>query len=767
MRKRVFSNKIVFFIIILLSILIALLFILKMFILPAINIVNNKKVYPHTQHPRLFVNKTEIKNIKDRINNTENGLVWQKLMETLKEDLPNQSIDKKNEIIKANALNYLLYKNKSSGLKAIKSFENMDVDIKTLKQKISDSYTLSNTAGEIMVASSIVYDWCYDLLNADDKNHFIQNLKLLSSYLEIGGYLVGHGSGNSLMLYKLAAGIAVYDEDPEIFNSASDQIMNDIIPARKFTNTSEMHYQGTNYGLTRYESEMYATILYDRIGYKNIFGTDQGKIPLEWIYALRPDGQFVRDGDTFIRIDEGSRWTFINTFLLAASYYKDPYIQQELVDEYNHLKQESLVPIDPILQILFFDINKPRKQFNGLPLSKYFGSPIGYMIARTGWSKGADSNSVVASFKIGENHFNNHEHLDSGSFQIYYKGALAIDSGIYHGDIYGASHDLNYNKRTIAHNSLLVYDPKENFQFGSTKLVNDGGQRLPSNGTESNNLNELLNGDYKFGKVLRYDFGPDKTEPLYSFVEGNLTDAYSSKVEKYTRSFLFINNNNTLNPATVIIRDKVTSSDPSYKKYFLLHSINKPQVSGNVTTIVQSNGKLINTTLLPSNINIETVGGTGNEFNVFGTNFPYPLKDMQNPLLKEAYQGGSWRVQISSALENKSDTFLNVLQIMDANQGSRYRVTSIDSVDVVGVNLKNSVVFYVKDTENYKVKYKIDLNKEQFSSSLNIIFPDLPNGKWTVKVDGKVIVKNKIINENNGVLLLNSRAGIITLEKSN
>jgi heparin/heparan-sulfate lyase len=767
MRKDIFSKKVGLFTIILLLIPVVILFILKNFVLPTINIVNNQKIYPHARHPRLFVNKTDIKNIKDRIKDTENGEAWKKLLEASKQDITNQSIDKKSEIIKAYALNYLLYKDKSNGIKAIKSFEDMDVDIKTLKQNISDSYALSNTAGEIMVAGSMVYDWCYSLLSVDDKNHFIQNLKLLSSYLETGGYLVGHGSGNPLMLYKLSAGIAVYDEDPEIFNSVSQQIMNEIVPARKFTSTSEMHYQGTNYSISRYESEMYATILYDKIGYKNIFDSDYGKIPLEWIYALRPDGQLVRDGDTYIRIDEGSRWTFINTFLFASYYYNNPYIQQELIDEYKHLKEEHLVPIDPIFQILFFDMSKPRKQFNELPLTKYFGSPIGYMIARTGWDKGINSNSVVASFKVGEYHFNNHEHLDSGSFQIYYKGALAIDSGIYHGDIYGTSHDLNYNKRTIAHNSLLVYNPKEVFQFGCTKLINDGGQRFPSNGTEPKNLNELLNGGYKFGNVLRHDFGPDKTEPVYSFVEGDLTNAYSSKIEKYTRSFLFINNKNDLYPATVIIRDKVTSSDFSYKKYFLLHSINKPQVRGNVTTIVQGKGKLINTTISTKKINIETVGGTGNEFNVFGVNFPYPLKDMQDPLLKEAYQRGSWRVQISPNVEQKADTFLNVMQIMDSSQNSNEKVTTINTADFNGVNLKNTLVFYINDTENRKAKFELDLNKQQFSNGHNIIFPDLPNGKWTVKVDGKVIVKNKIINEDNGVLLLNSRAGTITLEKNN
>lgn len=99
---------------------------------------------------------------------------------------------------------------------------------------------------------------------------------------------------------------------------------------------------------------------------------------------------------------------------------------------------------------------------------------MGHMIARTSWEDGLDSNAVVAQMKVGELWFANHHHLDAGHFQIYYKGLLAGDSGRY--NLYGSAHDGAYNKRTIAHNTMLVYDPNEKMSyFGS---VNDGGQRV-------------------------------------------------------------------------------------------------------------------------------------------------------------------------------------------------------------------------------------------------------------------------------------------------
>ena len=88
------------------------------------------------------------------------------------------------------------------------------------------------------------------------------------------------------------------------------------------------------------------------------------------------------------------------------------------------------------------------------------------MVARTGW----DQDAVIAEMKVNEYNFANHQHLDAGAFQIYYQGALAIDSGLYSGSSgqYGSPHCQNYYWRTIAHNSLLVYDPQED--FGKTRL---------------------------------------------------------------------------------------------------------------------------------------------------------------------------------------------------------------------------------------------------------------------------------------------------------
>ena len=86
----------------------------------------------------------------------------------------------------------------------------------------------------------------------------------------------------------------------------------------------------------------------------------------------------------------------------------------------------------------------------------------------------------------------------------------------------------NYFKRTIAHNSLLVYDPDEKFGCwnygggGKTRFAtNDGGQRMCGEGWKTcNSLDSLLSEEYTVGKVLAHGFGPDAQAPDYSYLKG-------------------------------------------------------------------------------------------------------------------------------------------------------------------------------------------------------------------------------------------------------
>ena len=57
-----------------------------------------------------------------------------------------------------------------------------------------------------------------------------------------------------------------------------------------------------------------------------------------------------------------------------------------------------------------------------------------------------------------------------------------------------------------------------------------GAQGMPNRWREPSRLEDLLNGDYQTGQVLGEGFGPNPERPDYTYLKGDLTKAYSSKV---------------------------------------------------------------------------------------------------------------------------------------------------------------------------------------------------------------------------------------------
>lgn len=696
---------------------------------------------PTSGHPRLFITRQYIPVIKERIaTNDKLKTVWSGTVNKSKST--SSDLDEMRMIAEANAFLYLLEDNRDAGLKAV------DLTLKVLSkanQKASyEEYNDSQNCGRIILGASIVYDWCYNLIDSSNKTKIINTIESLASKMEVDyspsakwGSLTGHAVGNPLLRDLLSAGIAMYDEKKDMYNKIASWIFNEIIPSRNFIYRSGLHPMGDSYGPSRFQCEMFTSLIFKRMGWANIF-KDQQNIAYSWIYTRRPDGQLVRDGDSFIGsyTPIGKDWVHGTSSMLAASYFvNDPYIQKEF---YDHYEPNS---IDPTFELLFANPVKSSYSYDDLPLTRYFPTPAGYMIARTGWDKGINSSTVVAEMKVGAYQFNNHQHLDAGSFELYYKGALAIDSGLYEGSNggYRSAHDLNYHKRTIAHNCMLVYYPNEVFQHGSDKIANDGGQYFPNRGIEPFSLDEL-NEKYRVCEVLAYQYGPDSMSPDFSYLKGNLTDAYTDKVKDYKRSFMFLNLKNEQHPAALIVYDNITSSDKSFKKTWLLHSIEKPTVSNNISTIVRTTngytGKLVNHTLLPAqnNLKIDVIGGSGKEFLVNGKNYPNSINNSRNSV-----EPGSWRIEVSPANASENDHFLNVLQVMD-NTTSPLSVEKIDSNLFVGVKLLNKIVLFSKSGNKVSdnVEFEISSSKDVFQ----IIVADLEEGKWSVERNGTKVYDN-------------------------
>ncbi|UKS30893.1 S-layer homology domain-containing protein [Paenibacillus sp. HWE-109] len=727
-------------------------------------------VLPPAEHPRLFVRATDLDEIRSRLAHAEVKDAWEHMLDAAGQsftgELPAPNSKEKNNMdnvimktIQAKALLYLLQADEPSGQQAVSMMTNY---LNTVVFPHHDYRPI----GEALTLGSIVYDWCYPLMTASQRSHFIQRFESIAEGMEIGypaieqGAVVGHGSEAQLMRDQLSVGIAVYDENPAIYNLVAGRFFAEYVEPRNYVYPSNAQSQGDSYGPYRYQWDVFASWIFKRMGAGDVFNSDQGMTPYEWIYARRPDGQLMRNGDTFqSQRPFGEYWSEPMPNMLPASYYHDPFLKNEFLRQNSYNKSAK----DDLWVILLDDPQLGTMNEQTLPLTKYFPEPSGQMTARTSWRGGVQSSTVVATMKVGTTMFTNHQHMDAGQFQLYYKGGLAIDSGIYEGTMggYFDSHDLNYNKRTIAHNTMLVYDPNETFPAGS----NDGGQRFLYE--EPATMQELLNptNNYEVADVVKHQLGPDAVTPDYSYIKGNLTKAYTSKMEDFKRSFVFLNLKNDDHPAALVVFDKVTSADANFKKTWLLHSENEPHISGDTVTLERTekgyNGKLVNRTLLPASNNAEItkIGGTDKEFFVNGVNYP------QKPWSEDSTEAGAWRVEVSPKANAETDVFLNVMQVMDAVDGPQPLATeSIVSNEMVGVKIEDRAVLFSKSGVDITNTASFELPVS--NKDVRVLVTDLSTGYWTVTKAGETASAEYEVTPDEGTLYFATTGGTYTLQHS-
>jgi heparin/heparan-sulfate lyase len=698
---------------------------------------------PPNEHPRLYLRAHDLADLKRRTRHPVLKPVWDEMQEAARSNVQRR--------LEVDAIQYLLTRDDDLGRRTLAAA------LETLTQARFDpkAQDVARPIGRLMVTGAVVYDWCYPLLTAAQKEAFLAQFLRLAKELECGypppkrSYLTGHFAEWMVMRDLLSAGIAVYDEFPEMYKIAANRVIGCIVPPRDWWNQGHAFHQGTSYSETRFSSDLYPLWIFDRLGAGNVYHPAQQFVPYQWIYLRRPDLQLLRAGDG------QSRPPKLRS-LLVASYYGDGYV---LAD---YLKQPGIDRASQLFEFLWRDPDLPPRDISELPLTRYMGFPYGWMVARTGW----DERSVIAEMKVNIYNLVNHQHLDAGSFQIYYQGPLAVDSGLYEGTngAYGSPHHWNYYQRTIAHNSLLVYDPDEKFIARNIRQhSNDGGQRLPGDWREPGTLEGLLAGSYKTGEVLGHGFGPDPRRPAYSYLKGDLTAAYSAKVKQVKRSFVFLNLGAGPVPGSLIVFDKVVASNPSFKKYWLLHSMEEPVVQGHSTTVALTQrgwgGRLVNTTLMPEagRTEINKVGGPGKEFWVFGENFPNQIMPGRNP---NDYELGAWRVEVSPVAPAAADYFLNVMQALDRDAGTPLATAKAESGNAVIASVGDWRVVFDKSggRATRPVAFTLD-----GGARLRCLVTDLAEGNWQLRRDGAIVEPAATVSAEAGTLYFEGPPGAYEL----
>lgn len=725
---------------------------------------------PPTVHPRLYLRSSDIPELRERLKNPEIKKTIAKIQKLGVDRTPEEEAKAPDRSgfryyaemrgvtsrVQLEALDYLLNKKKSVARKAIVAM--LDTLRNTNYGKKGD---LSRASGQMLMCGAMVYDWCYDQMKDSEKKAYINEFVRISKTMECGyppkntEPIAGHSSEWMVMRDMLSAAIAIYDEFPEMYNHVMTMLCRDYIPVRNYVYAGHNYHQGTSYANVRFSNDLFSLWILDRMGAGAVYDPAQQFVMYDFLYRRRPDGMVLPAGD----VNPGIGGSYGLPAMLAYSYYKDPYLA------YEYKRNTKIDNHCLIFDVLWRDYTIEPKSPETLPLTKYSGTPYGWMIARTGW----DKNSVIAEMKINEHFVGNHQHMDGGAFQIYYKGPLAIDAGAYHGTSggYNSAHNKNFFKRTVAHNSLLVFDPNEKFaswNYGGTDKTefadNDGGQRMPGDRWETcRSFADLLSDEYTTGQVLAHGIGGDYMAPEYSYLSGDITKAYSDKVKEVKRSFVFLNLKSEKVPAAMVVFDKVVSKNAEFKKHWLLHSIEQPQLSENGIIIKRTkdgdSGMLSNTVLLPAkeNLDMQVIGGKGKEFWVNGTNYANaPQAGRPDP----RNERGEWRVEVSPSAPANEDYFLNVIQVADNNCNELHKASLLKGENLVGAVIADRIVTFSKDGETINGKAEMDV---QGNGTFKFVMTNMKPGTWQVKKDGKIFIAYKWVGAEDGVLSFEGGSG--------
>lgn len=268
---------------------------------------------------------------------------------------------------------------------------------------------------------------------------------------------------------------------------------------------------------------------------------------------------------------------------------------------------------------------------------RYFPT-IGIAFMRSG----SGPNDTYAAFRGGSRLSAQHQHYDENHFVIYHKGFLALDSGTraqtwsYHLPWYYA--------QSVAHNTMLIQMPDEPIApyWGPES-------RIPWN--EPKPL--MHGGQYRQLQAM----ARTADTPYFAYVSNDATGCY--RPEKCTlarREFLFVY------PDLFVVIDKVEAVQPDFRKEWLLHSQEEPELLPDQRFIVMhEGGKLLGQTLYPR-VKTNKVGGPGRQFEASGRNW-----ELHPEFDRRYFAGltGNWRLEVSPEAPARYNILVHLLQTAD------------------------------------------------------------------------------------------------------
>ena len=661
-------------------------------------------------HPRLFVTKEDIPNIKSAAKTSARNTYWQ-----TKEDVDNLlhgSISFPNPTAENGTENgWVISKVSQVAMLYLITGKKEYLDYtKKFLQKITEYYRIridNNLNADWYVFPQIstlcAYDWIYDALTQDERE------KIGRPLYQVMMDIAWHGEGLRPQRIRENTGgynTGFYGTDALPWYIAITFYNDGIDDAR----CEKMFQKGLqlNMKMTQFRSELIGK---NGGGSTGCVGYALGAYPVA-------DFNFIRSYRAATGIDMSQKLDYVLGYLnfidwnrlpgnrefgFGDSYHYDCLLPEKEINY--HLREiATLYGNSPNVQRLLGLFNK-KNYTERLPfmpfLQKYpQGTPgasssgkgamyfdgTGEVIMRSG--TGADD--TYALFVSG-GRTSYHKHFDNNHFTIYKKGYRALDTGTRPEPGWHLSH---YYARTVAHNCVTIRMPDERMPgyWGGGASTENKFEPIPNDGGQSSTLGSVL-------KEMR-------TTDDYVYLASDATKSYNSKkASLVVREFIYFY------PDLFVVFDRVTATHENYPKTWLIHTINEPVMKGDREFSETSDGgKMICRTLYPANAMLTKIGGSGKDFWSDGRNWPLPKLTPQeygyNMNLPPANhpQLGHWRMEVSPQTASKEDLFMHIIQVGDKNLSDLPDTETFETATQIGVKFtylgKNHTLTFDK-TKSY------------------------------------------------------------------
>ncbi|MCL2710576.1 MAG: heparinase II/III-family protein [Planctomycetaceae bacterium] len=513
--------------------------------------------------------------------------------------------------------------------------------------------------GSVLAECAIVYDYCYAQWTPEERAKFIDYFnRTVATNVDEETHVFHNGwYGYKNWGYGLAAYATYYDnpESPKLLQAIEKEFIERAAPALELSGDGGGFAEGyyINYWIyewtvfcnvaLRCEGVDYFAMAPKFFAHRAIAGMFE-MYPGIGVYGSRRP---IPMGDGGGRNFGGDRDKTLNARRILMSHYRDCPAHQA-VFAFDESTPRVSVGEWAYKDFLWRDPTMTKGDLSQFKLSHYSPGP-GHVYARSSWEEDA----THFFFRCGDR-FTAHQHLDVGHFLIYKEGELVGDGGHY--DAFGSVHDVNYYLRTVAHNTLRVFDPNESWEVrgrasirGGRVTSNDGGQRYDwnqHNGAYPDVETWRTQGEIlETGNILTFEDRGD-----HVFIKADCTKAYSAnKLETFIRQIVF------LRPDTFIIVDTVRVKDPTFTPIWNLQVMKQPTNADGRWTWSNGNGRLFLQTLLPERTNVELYTGD-RLYTIGGVNYP-PGRDTG--------PAPECRMEISPVEEKTDYIFVNVLTATD------------------------------------------------------------------------------------------------------